>query len=249
MWHEKVERKPRTVFSVPGRERVDYFDTEHVYWCRVSNGRNINYSWIVANPRNREAVVVDPAWELNKIENILTTNALRLKAVLVTHHHHDHFNLADSVADRFKTNVWISAAESYRYGIVGPNIVTFRDGERLDLAGLNIIPIVTPGHTAGSTCFQIGMSLFTGDSVFNEGCGMCVGPGADPISMYRSLQRLRTIIDDEVCVYPGHRYASELGKKWKALMRMNVYLNIQTEKQFVDFRMRAENTRNAFMFI
>ncbi len=229
--------------------KVDTLSTVKVYGCRVSSGRTVNYCWIIANRLTHQAVIVDPAWELATIVDMLHRNALQLKAVLVTHHHHDHIHLADSVSALYGIPAFISKNEMDFYALPKHDFYTFKDDETLSVAGLFIKPILTPGHTAGSTCFLIGDALFTGDTVFNEGCGMCVGRGADPAQLFTSLRRLKQEISDSVRVYPGHRYLTELGADWGSLKKNNIYLNIKDKETFINFRMRAESIKNAFVFI
>ena len=78
---------------------------------------------------------------------------------------------------------------------------------------------------------------------------MCVGRGADAAQLFISLRRLKREIRDPVKVYPGHRYLTELGAQWDTLKKMNIYLNIKDEETFINFRMRAESIKNAFVFI
>ncbi|MGM8225009.1 MBL fold metallo-hydrolase [Cellvibrio sp. ARAG 10.3] len=229
--------------------KVDTLDTVNVYGCRVSSGRTVNYCWIIANRLTNQAVIVDPAWELATIVDTLHKNGLQLKAVLVTHHHHDHIHLADSVSALYGIPAFISKSERDFYSLSEHQFFTFYDSEILSLAGLAIRPILTPGHTAGSTCFLIGEALFTGDTVFNEGCGMCVGRGASPDQLFASLHRLKEEISDSIKVYPGHRYLTELGADWGTLKKNNIYLNIKDKDTFINFRMRAESIKNAFVFI
>lgn len=229
--------------------RVDYLNNSRVIWCRVSNKGYINYCWISMNPHTREAIIVDPAWDFIKINRLLSQANATLKGVLLTHHHHDHVDLARTCAFYHDTDIYISEEESRYYGYTGERIKTFNSTQSFTLAGLSIIPIPTPGHTLGSVCYWIDQALFTGDTLFNEGCGLCYGRGADPGNMYHSMQRLKYLVDDETRVYPGHRFSSELGQTFGHLKRVNIYLNMKNEEQFVTFRMRESNRSNAFQFV
>ena len=64
----------------------------------------------------------------------------------------------------------------------------------------------TPGHTPGSQCFLVDGRLVAGDTLFLDGCGRTDLPGSDPNAMAESLRTLHRV-DDEVVLYPGHRYS------------------------------------------
>jgi glyoxylase-like metal-dependent hydrolase (beta-lactamase superfamily II) len=229
--------------------RIDYLQNSNVIWCRVTHKGYINYCWIVVNPKTQEAVIIDPAWDFIKINQLLSQANAKLTAVLLTHHHHDHVDLAKTCAFFHDTSIYISEPESHFYGYKGERIKTFMPGELLSLAGFSITPVSTPGHTFGSTCYWIDQALFTGDTLFNEGCGLCYGKGADPGVMYQSIQHLIAVISDDTRVYPGHRFLSDLGQRFDQLKRLNIYLNIKSEEQFISFRMRESNRSSAFQFV
>ncbi|BCD97039.1 MBL fold metallo-hydrolase [Marinagarivorans cellulosilyticus] len=229
--------------------RKDVLSDVVVYWCKVSKGRYVNYCWIVENPLTREAVIIDPAWEMDKIQHVLLENSLTLKAVLITHHHHDHIDLAKPLAQAYGCDLWISRKERDFYCLENYFFKVFDAHHKLRCAGMTVEPIVTPGHTAGSTCFKIGNAVFTGDTLFNEGCGMCVGPGSSSVDLYQSLQMLHSQLNDDVHIYPGHKYSIELGQTWKFVKSTNIYLNIRDMNKFVEFRGRSASTKNAFSFV
>jgi glyoxylase-like metal-dependent hydrolase (beta-lactamase superfamily II) len=64
----------------------------------------------------------------------------------------------------------------------------------------------TPGHTPGSQCFLVDAKLVSGDTLFLDGCGRTDLPGSDHAQMIESLRRL-ALVDDDVVLYPGHRYS------------------------------------------
>jgi glyoxylase-like metal-dependent hydrolase (beta-lactamase superfamily II) len=210
---------------------------------RVARGSLINYCYLVVNTDLNTAVVIDPAWDTTAIQKIITKFDADLLGVLVTHHHYDHMHLASYFAKRHNCRIYISEIESIYYGIADDRMTYFKDGENLFLGDIEILPIVTPGHTAGSSCFLVGDALFTGDTLFNEGCGLCHGNGADPVEMSRSLKKLKRIINDNVRIFPGHRYYSNLGLMFREVKNKNIYLQIENEDQFVKFRMRKAQKR------
>ncbi|MFO7946508.1 MAG: MBL fold metallo-hydrolase, partial [Armatimonadota bacterium] len=87
------------------------------------------------------------------------------------------------------------------------------DGEGLQIAGLQITVIHTPGHSPGSVCFAMEGSCFTGDTLFAGSIGRTDLPGADPQAMERSLQTLIEQIPDEAEILPGHGPASTMAEE------------------------------------
>ncbi len=218
-----------------------------LHTLRVTNGTIINHCHIIWDEFSRDAIFIDPAWELQKFTGLITSYHLKPKAVLLTHHHFDHTNLADVISNHYRIPVYISRTESLLYGYETANLTWIPQGE-MKLGTIEVKPISTPGHTAGGVCYRISDLLLTGDTLFIEGCGVCWGGGADPIDMFHSLQRLKGMLHAETRIYPGHRYVSELGQTFDYVKKNNVYLNIDDVNTFVRFRMR-KNQKKLFQFI
>ncbi|WP_268964163.1 MBL fold metallo-hydrolase, partial [Paenibacillus sinensis] len=79
------------------------------------------------------------------------------------------------------------------------------------LGDTQITCILTPGHTYGSACYLTSDHLFTGDTVFIEGCGLCDTVGGDPEQMFHSIQRIKSAINPMVQIFPGHSYGKNPG--------------------------------------
>ena len=157
----------------------------------------------------------------------------------MTHSHYDHVNLVNDLTYIYQCNVYISKIESEFFGYRSPNLNLLNDLDIITVGNIHILAILTPGHTVGSMCYLTNHTLFTGDTIFNEGCGMCFGQGADPKSMFQTIQRLKSEIPDSVMVYAGHCFSREVGELFGFLKQNNVYFLIENEKEFIDFRMRS----------
>ena len=213
-------------------------DTIQVIQCRVTNDVFVNYCYLVINTESGQSVAVDPAWEISTIEEYLSRYQVDLCGVLITHHHSDHIDLAPALARAHDCSIYMSNMEYIYYNLSMDRVVLLDDGIDLTLGGITVHPIITPGHTAGSTCYLIDNALFTGDTLFNEGTGVCSAAGGDPVKMFRSMQLLKENIRDDVRIYPGHRYYSDLGTPFGKIKKYNIYLQIRDLDQFVKFRMR-----------
>lgn len=205
---------------------------------RVLNGAMLNICYVLANEITKDAIIIDPAWEPRKIERILEKHKLQLKCVVLTHSHFDHVDLCEFFSKKYSTPVYMSEVEVGYYNFCCFNLVTFRDNECLRAGGFEIVTIPTPGHTKGSTCLHIGNNLFTGDTLFTEGCGACIGAGSDPYYLYESLSKLKKLLPSDVRVYAGHSYGEEVGQTMSTVIKKNIYLNFNSAEKFVKFRMR-----------
>ena len=198
----------------------------------------INYCPVIVDDENKSCILIDPSWEKRKFQDFIQEKNLEVVAILLTHHHLDHTHLANYFSNKFDCPVYMNSAEIEYYGF---------DCHRLkpiypDQTILNIkqFPTVivhnTPGHTFGGLCYQIDNALFTGDTLFNEGCGFCHTKGGHPGMMFDSLSYLKRVIADNVIIYPGHRFHNELGQKFADVKKMNIYLNINDKDEFIRFR-------------
>jgi hydroxyacylglutathione hydrolase len=198
-----------------------------------------NYTYIIVDHQTRDAAIVDPAWEFDTISRAIGRLRVKVKSILLTHSHFDHVNLVDRLADYYAPTVYIHRIEIDYYRYACRNLVALEDRDRLTLGATDITCFHTPGHTAGSLCYLAAESLFSGDTLFTEGCGVCDTHGGSPSAMFRSMQYLKAAVADHVAVYPGHSFGKEPGHTFGHLRQNNVYLNITDEKRFVEFRMRS----------
>ena len=206
-----------------------------------------NYSYLVFDTDSKDGAVIDPAWDLTQMESLISDHDVDLSEILLTHHHPDHVGLADIMSVEYDVPVLMHKAEIRFYSFSCPNLYAVDEDTHISLGQNEVIPIHTPGHTKGSTCYLIGDNLFTGDTLFIEGCGLCFGRGADPIEMFDSLRKLKSLISLQTIVYPGHSYDQCVGKRFDYVMQNNIYLQLDKQDHFVSFRMRS-NQYNLFDF-
>ncbi|QRP49609.1 MBL fold metallo-hydrolase [Amycolatopsis sp. FDAARGOS 1241] len=181
----------------------------------------VNFAYLIGDRESGEAVVVDPAYAVRDLLDVLAGDGMRLTGVLATHHHPDHVGgemmgfslagIADLLAiDQVPIHVNTEETEWVRR-VTGVSATDLRAHDHDDVVSVGAIDIRllhTPGHTPGSQCFLVGDRLVSGDTLFLEGCGRTDFPGGDSDAIYRSLQWLATLPGDPV-VYPGHQYSAE----------------------------------------
>ena len=179
----------------------------------------------------REAWVVDPGDEVDRILQVLRQHELKLKAILHTHAHLDHLGATHqlhsvtgaSIAlhedDLYLNNNLLMQAEVL--GLPVPETPqidhSLKDEESLKLGSLETQVIHTPGHTPGSVCFFLpgkDAILLTGDTLFSGGIGRTDLWGGSHSDILRSLERLMSF-RDETEVFPGHGPSTTILKERK----------------------------------
>lgn len=199
-----------------------------------------NYVYVGIDPATRKAFVVDPAWDIRKIEQCLEQENAVLDKVLLTHSHIDHVNLANQLAKKYNVPVYMSQEEIDYYKFRCANLQSFCDKEMITVGTKNIRCLVTPGHTKGGACYLVEEHAFTGDTLFIEGCGMCKLPGGSALEMFYSLQRLKKEFTAETRIYPGHRYVDMPGQTMEYVKEHNIYLAMNDKEHFIAFRNRKK---------
>ena len=210
--------------------RVDHIKTESGKWK--------NNVYLLTNTDNGKSVLIDPSWEADKIENILKYSGSELSAILLTHSHWDHVNLVPYFIRKYHVSVFIGENEPPAENLSLFEVHKVKDGEVLKIGNMELKAYETPGHTSGSICYRIDDFLFTGDTVFIEGCGIC-DSNDDAFKMFESIQRLKREIPENTMIFPGHTYLCEAGKPMSYLYENNVYIAFNRSELFVSFRMRS----------
>jgi hydroxyacylglutathione hydrolase len=196
-----------------------------------------NYSYLVVDPGSRQAVIVDPAWEMEKIDQALREAQASLKGILITHSHRDHIHLAEATAEAYDCPIWMSKQAIAASGFRATRLIGI-DATPWEVAHMLIEPIFTPGHSPGCMCYVIADNIFTGDVLFAEGCGICPDVEAAH-TMYASLQKLKVRIKPQAHIYPGHSYHQPPGQVMWRLMKENIYLQFPDKHSFAAYRLRS----------
>jgi glyoxylase-like metal-dependent hydrolase (beta-lactamase superfamily II) len=174
-----------------------------------------------------QAVIIDPGDEADRILAPVRELRLQVEAVLLTHTHFDHVGAVAPVARETGAPVYVSEIErpvladimSYvPFAGFGPYESyeadhVLRGGERLDLAGLEIDVLFTPGHSPGHLSFSVAAerALFSGDVLFQGSIGRTDLPGGDGPTLLASIGTLVESLPEDTTVYPGHMGITTLG--------------------------------------
>lgn len=215
-----------------------------VYTFRTFRYNYINYSYLVVDKQTLFAFLVDPSWDIDPFVSLIKLLKCKLQMVLITHSHYDHINLIDQLIRLYDIPIYMSRIESEYYNFSCRNLCKIEDKELIKIGNLFINCIHTPGHTQGSMCFYIFGSLFTGDTLFAEGCGLCNFEGGSASQMYESLKKIKQMIPESTLIYPGHSFGISVGQPFQRILSENIYYLIKDKAQFVNFRMRKNQKSN-----
>ena len=198
-----------------------------VAWATV--GPFQENAYVVGDPATREAILVDPGDEPEKIEALLARHGLRPIFVINTHAHIDHAGAVYYFQERHGLpfylhpgeKQWLDALpiQGQMFGLPSPPVPRvdrwLADGEELAVGEKRFRVIHTPGHTPGGCCFYFpdDRILVTGDTLFAGSVGRTDFPGGSWPQLRDSIRNRLFPLGDEVVFYSGHGPPSTLGRE------------------------------------
>jgi sulfur dioxygenase len=171
---------------------------------QLFDGNSGTYSYVLASRRGGEAMIIDPVLEkVDRYLKLMQELDLRLVKAVDTHLHADHITGLGALRDRTKCITVMG--EQSKVDVVSMRI---SEGDRLDIEGLSLDVLYTPGHTDDSYSFAMADRVFTGDTLLIRGTGRTDFQNGDARMQYESLQRLLRL-PDETMIFPGHDYKGD----------------------------------------
>ncbi len=224
-----------------------------LYFSQHTAGQMANLVYMVGSSETREALIVDPAWNVDALLDKAEEEGIELVGVLCTHCHPDHvggrvmgFDIegVEQLLQRKPVPVHISALEAdglrLMTGIGDDVIVPHEDGDVIELGSVSIRLIHTPGHSPGSQCLLVETQgepphLISGDTLFIGSVGRVDLPGGDPAALYHSLHSVLKALPDETRVFPGHLSSAEGCSTMEEQKRSNPFLRVESLEMFLSF--------------
>jgi sulfur dioxygenase len=163
------------------------------------------YSYLLANRRGGEALIIDPVLEkVDRYLQLIDELDLKLVKAVDTHLHADHITGLGALRDR--TRCTTVMGEQTKADVISMRLT---DGDKLTIEGLTLDAIYTPGHTDDSYSFVLPDRVFTGDTLLIRGTGRTDFQNGDPRQQYESIFGRLLKLPDTTLVYPAHDYKGD----------------------------------------
>jgi len=230
---------------------------DRLYFRQLLSGRDfatadpvarqmVNFSYLIGDRQTGAAVVVDPAYDIAGLLQLLDADGMRCAGVLATHFHPDHVG-GDLMGYRIEGITDLLAAQAVPVhvqsdeatwvvratGVSESDLVRHTSGDVVDVGDVHVELVHTPGHTPGSQCFYVDGRLVAGDTLFLDGCGRTDLPGGDPEQMYESLTTRLARFGDDTVLYPGHLYSPEPSATMGETRQRNYVFRLRTPEQWL----------------
>ena len=188
------------------------------------------YSYLLASRRGAEALIIDPVLEkVDRYIQLMNELDLRLVKAVDTHLHADHVTGLGALRDR--TRCVTVMGEHTKADVVSMRLA---DGDKLDIEGVSLDVIYTPGHTDDSYSFALADRVFTGDTLLIRGTGRTDFQNGDPRSQFDSIFKRLLRLPDETLVYPAHDYKGDTVSTIGEEKRYNPRLQVKSVDEYVE---------------
>jgi len=188
------------------------------------------YTYLLASRHGGEALIIDPVIErVDRYMQLVGELDLRLVKAVDTHLHADHVTGLGALRDR--TQCITVMGENTKADVVSMRV---GEGDRIEIEGLRLDVLYTPGHTDDSYSFLWGDRVFTGDTLLIRGTGRTDFQNGDPRAQYDSIFNKLLKLPDETLVFPAHDYKGETVSTIGEEKRFNPRLKVKSVDEYID---------------
>src|SRR6478672_5870972 len=188
------------------------------------------YSYLLASRRGGEALIIDPVLEkVDRYLQLLRELDLKLVKAVDTHLHADHVTALGALRDRTHC-ITVMGEES------GVDVVSMRvtEGDKVEIEGVALDVLYTPGHTDDSYSFLLPDRVFTGDTLLIRGTGRTDFQNGDPRAQYQSIFGKLLKLPDSTFVFPAHDYKGDTVSTIGEERAFNPRLQVRSVDEYVD---------------
>lgn len=201
-----------------------------MFFRQLFDAVSSSYAYLIAGRHGGEALIIDPVLEkVDRYLQLIRELDLKLVKAIDTHLHADHVTGTGALRDR--THCITVMGEQTQADVVGMRVT---DGERIDIEGVSLEALYTPGHTDDSYSFLMDDRVFTGDTLLIRGTGRTDFQNGDARAQYDSIFRRLLELPSETFVYPGHDYKGDTVSTIGEERRFNPRLQVGSVDEYVE---------------
>jgi len=194
---------------------------------QIEVGGMQNFTYILEDEQTSEGIIIDPSWDLDKIEQLIKRNDLKIKYIVNTHHHFDH-TLGNEGMKK------LTGAKIIQHKVSELiRDIDVVNGDTIKFGNSQLSVLHTPGHSKDSICLMGDGKIFSGDTLFVGNCGRVDLPGGSSKELYHSLSDILYNLDDDLILYSGHNYGSNPTSTIGQEKKTNFVMQKRTEQEFI----------------
>jgi len=197
---------------------------------QIFDNTSATYSYIIASRPGAEALIIDPV--LDKVDHyiqIMNNLDLKLVKAVDTHIHADHITALGELEER--TQCLTVMGDHSKADVVSMKV---KDGEKLEIDGVKLDVIYTPGHTDDSYSFGMEDRVFTGDTLLIRGTGRTDFQNGDARTQYESIFNRLMKLPDDTFVFPAHDYKGDTVSTIGEERAFNPRLQVENVDQYIE---------------
>ena len=195
---------------------------------QIEVGNMQNFTYILEDEDTGESIILDPSWNLDEIQKIITRYDLKVKYIVNTHHHFDHTLGNEAMAKETEAKILQHESSTLKHDIA------LVDEQKIKFGNSKLTVFHTPGHSKDSICLVGDGKIFTGDTLFVGNCGRVDLPGGSAQELYHSLFDILYKMDESLVLYSGHNYGSTPTSTLANEKKNNFVLQKRSEQEFVE---------------
>jgi len=195
---------------------------------QIQVGNMQNFTYVLEDEDSSEGIIIDPSWDLERIEEIITRNNLKIKFIVNTHHHFDH-----TIGNESMTKITGAKIIQHEASTLHQDI-SVKEGSSIKFGQSELLVKHTPGHSKDSICLIGDGKIFSGDTLFVGNCGRVDLPGGSAKELYHSLFDVLHNLDENLVLYSGHNYGSTETSTIGQEKKMNFVMQKRTEAEFIE---------------
>jgi len=197
---------------------------------QLFDSESSTYTYLLASRRGGEALIVDPVLDkVDRYVQLLDELDLKLIKAVDTHVHADHITGLGALRDRTRC-ITVMGEQS------GADVVSMRvaEGDTIDIEGLSLDVLYTPGHTDDSYSFLMEDRVFTGDTLLIRGTGRTDFQNGSPRAQYDSIFNKLLKLPEDTLVFPAHDYKGDMVSTIGEERAYNPRLQVNSEAEYVE---------------